>query len=155
MPQQLSSQDVLRELRRIRYSSRKGRRLDLSWIARQAGYRRESLYRAMNRGWIGTLMAARVGQVLQNVTDDRSQVTHSSLGEYGGGPDPRGGARFARRPDDRRLQATRSQSARARGGTSGPYSGLARRGTEKMTMAIECAVQPRIGVLSLTDLWTA
>jgi hypothetical protein len=53
MPQQLSSQDVLRELRRIRYSSRKGRRLDLSWIARQAGYRRESLYRAMNRGWIG------------------------------------------------------------------------------------------------------
>jgi hypothetical protein len=128
MPQQLSSQDVLRELRRIRYSSRKGRRLDLSWIARQAGYRRESLYRAMNRGWIGTLMAARVGQVLQNVTDDRSQVTHSSLGEYGGGPDPRGGARFARRPDDRRLQAIRSQSARARGGTSGPYASLGSHG---------------------------
>ena len=73
-------------------------------------------------------MAARVGQVLQNVTDDRSQVTHSSLGEYGGGPDPRGGARFARRPDDRRLQATRSQSARARGGTSGPYASLGSHG---------------------------
>jgi hypothetical protein len=46
-------------------------------------------------------------------------VTRSSLGQYGGGPDPRGGARFARRPDDRRLQATRSLSARARGGRSG------------------------------------
>ena len=128
MPQQLSSQDVLRELRRIRYSSRKGRRLDLSWIARQAGYRRESLYRAMNRGWIGTLMAARVGQVLQNVTNHRNQVARSSLGEYGGGPDPRGGARFARRPDDRRLQGTRSQSARARGGTSGTTASLGPRG---------------------------
>jgi hypothetical protein len=157
MPQQLSSQDVLRELRRIRYSSRKGRRLDLSWIARQAGYRRESLYRAMNRGWIGTLMAARVGQVLQNVTDDRSQVTHSSLGEYGGGPDPRGGARFARRAR-RSAPAgnTISVGAGARRHVGAIcISGLARRGTEKMTMAIECAVQPRIGVLSLTDLWTA
>jgi hypothetical protein len=58
-------------------------------------------------------MAARVGQVLQNVTNYRNQITHSSLGEYGGGPDPRGGARFARRPDDRRLKATRSHNASA------------------------------------------
>jgi hypothetical protein len=104
MPQQMSSQDVLRELRRIRYSSRKGRRLGLSWIAKQADYRRESLYRAMNRGWIGTLMTARVGQVLQNVTDYRSHTT-LSLGEYGDGLDARGGPRPARRPDDRRLRS--------------------------------------------------
>jgi hypothetical protein len=105
MPQQLSSQDVLRELRRIRYSSRKGRRLGLGWLARQAGYRRESLYRAMNRGWVGTLMAARVGQVLQSVADYKNQVTRSSLGEYGDGLDARGGPRPARRPDDRRLRS--------------------------------------------------
>ena len=127
----MTPDDVLRALRTIRYSSRRGRRLGLAWIARQAGYRRESLYRAMNRGWIGTLMTARVGQVLQNVADYRNQITRSSLGEYGGGPDPRGGARFARRPDDRRLQATRSQSARARGGTSGATASLGLHGGAK------------------------
>ena len=108
MPQQMSSQDVLRELKRVRFSPRKGRRLGLSWIAGQAGYRRESLYRVMNRGWIGTLMAAHIGRVLQNVTDCRNQVA-PTLGPYGGGSDPRGGPRFARRPDDRRLRTTRSQ----------------------------------------------
>jgi hypothetical protein len=113
MPLQMSSQDVLRELRRIRYSSRKGRRLGLSWIARQAGYQRESVYRAIRRGWVSNLMAIRLAVVLQNVSYGRSHTT-LSLGEYCGGPDPRGGVRFARRPDDRRLQATRSQSAARR-----------------------------------------
>ena len=106
MPQQMSSQDVLRELRCIRFSSRKGRRLGITWIASQAGYRRESLYRAMNRGWIGTLMAAHIGHVLQSVADYRSQIA-LRLGPYGGGGDPRGGPRFARRPDDRRLRSPR------------------------------------------------
>jgi hypothetical protein len=32
-----------------------------------------------------------------------------TLGPYGGGADPRGGARFARRPDDRRLRTARAQ----------------------------------------------
>ena len=107
MPQQMSSQDVLRELRRVRFSPRKGRRLGLTWIASQAGYRRESLYRAMNRGWIGTLMAAHIGHVLlQSVADYRSQIA-LRLGSYGGGADPRGGPRFARRSDDRRLRTAR------------------------------------------------
>jgi len=101
MPQQMTPQDVLRELRRIRFSPRKGRHPGLTWIASQAGYRRESLYRAMNRGWVGTLMASYVGEVLQNVADYRNQVA-PTLGPYGGGVDPRGGARFARRPDGRR-----------------------------------------------------
>jgi hypothetical protein len=99
--------DVLRELRRIRYSSRRGRRLSLTWLAKQSGYRPESVYRALRRGRISNLMVVRLAAVLQNVSYSRSHTT-LSLGEYGGGPDPRGGARFARRPDDRRLQATRS-----------------------------------------------
>jgi hypothetical protein len=107
MPQQMGSEDVLRELRRIRFSARKGRGLGISYIASQAGYRRESLYRAMNRGSIGRLMAAHVGQVLRNVANFKNQVARPSLGEFGSGPDPRGGPRFARRPDDGRLRSAR------------------------------------------------
>ena len=68
MPQQTTPQDVLRELRRIRFSPRKGRRLGLSWVARQAGYQRESLYRAIRRGWMTRAMAQHLELVLRNVT---------------------------------------------------------------------------------------
>jgi hypothetical protein len=104
VPQKMSPQDVLRELRRIRFSPRKGRRLGLSWIARQAGYQRESLYRAIRRGWVSNLMVIRLAVVLQNVSYSRSHIT-LSLGEYGDGLDARGGPRPARRPDDRRLRS--------------------------------------------------
>ena len=52
----------------------------------------------LHRGSVTKAMAERVGAILQNVQISRDH-TAVSLGEYGGGPDPRGGARFARRPD--------------------------------------------------------
>jgi hypothetical protein len=55
-------------------------------------------------------MAKHIGTVLQNVTLSEGHTTVSSgLGPYDGGIDPRGGPRFARRPDDRRLRAARAQ----------------------------------------------
>jgi hypothetical protein len=108
MPQQMSPQDVLRELRRIRFSPRKGRRLGLSWVARQAGYQRESLYRAIRRGWMTRAMAQHLERVLRNVTLSGGHNAFSStLGPLDGGLDARGGPRPARRPDDQRLRSAR------------------------------------------------
>jgi hypothetical protein len=109
VPKQMSSQDVLRELRRIRFSPRKGRRLGLAWVASQTGYARHSLYRAIQRGWMTRLMAQRIGTVLrQTVTLTGGHSAFSStLGPLDAGPDPRGGPRPVRRPDDRRLRSAR------------------------------------------------
>jgi hypothetical protein len=126
MPQQLSSQDVLRELRRVRYSSRKGRRLGLTWIACQTGYQRESLYRAIRRGWVSSPMADRLSAFFrQTVTFSGGHTAlASTLGPLDDGPDPRGGPRPVRRPDDRRLPAARLLRGRSRGNASlGPYGG--------------------------------
>jgi hypothetical protein len=120
----MTPDDVLRALRTLRYSPRKGRRMSIGWIAACGGYGRTALYNAIVSGYVSKRMADRIGAVFQNVQIAKDQIPLSSLGEYGGGPDPRGGARFARRPDDRRLQATRSQSAQARGDTSGATASL-------------------------------
>jgi hypothetical protein len=69
-------------------------------------------------------MADHVGTVFQNVQIARDHTTRSSLGEYGGGVDPRGGPRPARRADDGRLRAARLLRGRSRGNASaGPYGG--------------------------------
>ena len=109
MPQQMSPQDVLRELTRVRYSPRKGRRLGLTWIACLTGYRRESLYRAIRRGWVSPPMANRLGVVLRQTVAFSGGHTSfpSTLGPLDPEHDPRGGPRPARRPDDRRLRAAR------------------------------------------------
>jgi hypothetical protein len=79
MPQQMSSQDVVRELRRIRYSPRKGRRLGLTWVAFQTGYARHSLYRAIIRGWVSRPMAERLANVfIKTVTFSRGYTTFPS-----------------------------------------------------------------------------
>ena len=109
MPQQMSSQDVLRELSRVRYSPRKGRRLGLTWIACQSGYRRASFYRAIMRGWVSRPMAKRLGALFrQTVTLSGGHTAFpSTLGPLDPEHDPRGGPRRARRPDDRRLRSAR------------------------------------------------
>jgi hypothetical protein len=103
----MNPNDVLRALRTLRYSPRKGRRIGIAWIAAQAGYGRTALYNAVVTGYVTKRMADRIGAVFQNVQIAKDQVPLSSLGEYGGGPDPRGGSRPARRPNDRRLRSAR------------------------------------------------
>jgi hypothetical protein len=126
----MTQDEVLRALRTIRYSPKRGRRVGLTFIARQAGYAPETLFRVALRGWCSRQMAERLSAILQNMTlfgghtACSSSPILSSLGPYGGGIDPRGGPHPAHRPDDRRLR-----SARASGGTSeanaslGPHGG--------------------------------
>jgi hypothetical protein len=117
----MTQDEVLRALRIIRYSPKRGRRVGLTFIARQAGYAPETLFRVALRGWCSRQMAERLSAVLQNMTlfgghsacSSSPTALSSSLGPYGGGIDPRGGPRPAHRPDDQRLR-----SARASGGTS-------------------------------------
>jgi hypothetical protein len=121
MPQQMTAQDVLRELRRLRYSARKKRYLGITWIASQAGYGRTALYNAIITGYVTERMADCVGAVFQNVQNARNHTTRSSLGDYGGGVDPRGGPRSARRPDDGRLRSARQ--LRSKSGEMGRTAG--------------------------------
>jgi hypothetical protein len=62
-----------------------------------------------------------------------ANTTFSSLGPYDGGVDPRGGPRFARRPDDRRLRAARGQY----GGTLGTNTSPSLYGGGLATIRIE------------------
>ena len=120
----MNPNDVLRALRTLRYSPRKGRPMSIAWIAVQAGYGRSAIYNAIITGYVTKRMADHVGTVFQNVQIARGQVTRSSLGDYGGGVDPRGGPRPARRPDDGRLRSTRLLRGGSRGNASrGPYGG--------------------------------
>jgi hypothetical protein len=116
----MTAQDVLRELRRVRYSPRKKRYLGITRIASQAGYGRTALYNAIVTGYVTKRMADHVGTVFQNVQIARDEVPRSPLGEYDGGVDARGGPRPARRPDDGRLRAARLLRGNA---SSGPYGG--------------------------------
>jgi hypothetical protein len=95
MPQQMSREAVLRALRTIRFSNIKGRPVSISWLARMAGYQRQSLHRAAMRGWLTREMSSRLAKVLtQSVSLSGDQITpKSSLGALGGGRDPRGGPR--------------------------------------------------------------
>jgi hypothetical protein len=94
VPQQMSPQDVLRELRRIRFSPTKGRRINFSWLARQAGYSTQSLYRSIHRGWLSHRMASRLSGVFQKTTTlSTGQVAPSN--PLDAGSDPRGRPRLA------------------------------------------------------------
>jgi hypothetical protein len=96
MPQQMSSQDVLRELRRIRFSPRKGRRITIAEIARLAGYQPPSLFRVARRGSMSKTMAQRLGQVFdKTITVSGGHIAwRSSLGTLDDGRDPRGRPRL-------------------------------------------------------------
>jgi hypothetical protein len=125
----MNADEVLRGLRQVRYSPRKGRRISIVWIAAQAGYGRTALYNAILTGYVSKRMADHVGTVFQNVQIAKDQTTLASVEEYGGGLDPRGGPRPARRPDDRRLRSARQ----LRGKSSGTNASLGPNGgrTEK------------------------
>jgi hypothetical protein len=109
----MNADDVLRALRQVRYSPRKGRRISIAWVAAQAGYGGTALYNAILTGHVTKRMADRVGAVFQNVQITKDQVARSSLGEYGGGIDARGGRRPVRRLDDGRLRQLRGKSSAA------------------------------------------
>jgi hypothetical protein len=111
----MTQDEVLRALRTIRYSPKRGRRVGLTFIARQAGYAPETLFRVALRGWCSRQMAERLSAALQNMIFSAGHTAlANTLGPLDGGTDPRGGPRLARRPDDRRLR-----SARPHRGTSG------------------------------------
>jgi hypothetical protein len=80
----------VRSLRTIRYSSRRGRRVGITFIARRTGYRPSSLYRVIVRGWCSWPMAKRLGQLFKNVSLFDDHTAFSSLGPLDGGRDPRG-----------------------------------------------------------------
>jgi hypothetical protein len=108
MPQQISPQDVLRELRRIRFSPRRGRRLGLTFVASMAGYAPRSLYRVILRGWVSRPMADRLSAVFrQTATFSGGHTAFTTLGPLDPDHDPRGGPRPVRRVDDRRLRSAR------------------------------------------------
>ena len=46
----MTPNDVLRELRKIRFSPWAGRPITIRWLARQSGFHYASLYRAIIRG---------------------------------------------------------------------------------------------------------
>jgi hypothetical protein len=56
----MTRDEVVRALRTIRYSPRRGRRVGLTFVARQADYAPETLFRVALRGWCSTQMAQRL-----------------------------------------------------------------------------------------------
>jgi hypothetical protein len=113
----MNPNDVLRALRTLRYSPRKGRRVSIAWIAACGGYGRTAVYNAIITGYVSKRMTDSIGAMFQNVQIAKDQVPLSSLPEYDC-PDPRGGPRPARRPDDGRLRAVRLLRGRSRANTS-------------------------------------
>lgn len=77
------------------------------------------------RGWVSQHMAERLSAVLQNVTlSGGHSAFPSTLGPLDPDHDPRGGARQARRPDDRRLRAARLLRGTSEANASlGPHGG--------------------------------
>jgi hypothetical protein len=86
----MTPEEAVRSLRTIRYSSRRKRRVGITFIARQTGYRPNSLYRVIVRGWCSRPMAKRLGQLFKNVSLFDDHTAFSSLGPLDGGRDPRG-----------------------------------------------------------------
>jgi hypothetical protein len=74
--------EVIRALRQIRYTHRSQRPQAIAWIARQAGFQRQSLYRIIRRGTLSQQTARRLAAVLTNVTPKGG---HNTLSSYGGG----------------------------------------------------------------------
>ena len=91
----MTPNDVLRELRRIRFSPWAGRPITIRWLARQSGYSWHSLYRAIRRGWVSPQMAERLSVTL-------SGHHNAFLGRLGAGREGRGGW-----AGDRRRKANR------------------------------------------------
>jgi hypothetical protein len=109
-------EQAVRTLRMIRYSPKRGRHFGITAIARASGFSTEALYAVVRRGWCSKPMAEHLANVFrQTINFSGGHITLStpggSLGPLDAGPDPRGGPRPVRRPDDRRLRsAWRSNS---------------------------------------------
>jgi hypothetical protein len=79
--------ECLRCLQTIRYSPRAGRPVGISWIARQAGVHKVSLFRAIFRAHITPDMAKRLSPILARVfpaTQERGNIA-PTLGQLGAG----------------------------------------------------------------------
>jgi hypothetical protein len=140
----MNPDDVLRGLRQVRYSPRRGRRIGIARIAAEAGYGRTALYNAILTGYVTTRMADHVGPVFQTVQIARNQATLSSFGESVGGPDPRGGARYARRRDDGRLRSARQLKDRSGTlPTSGPHGGRTENALSRGPYGATAQIGPR------------
>ena len=83
----MSPDDVLRELRKIRFSPKAGRPLTFAWLARQTGYNQASIYRAIARSCLATPMAHSIANTLSLLREENAQP---NLGRLGAGLDGRG-----------------------------------------------------------------
>ena len=81
----MSPDEVLRHLRRIRFSPKAGRPVSLSWIARQANYQPRSLMHAVADGRITRLMAQRLTPVIARLVLEQGGDIAATLGPLGGG----------------------------------------------------------------------
>jgi hypothetical protein len=134
----MTQDEVLRALRTVRYSPKRGRRVGLTFIGRQSGYSPKALYRAVVRGWVSERMAEHLSAVLQNVTlSGGHSAFPSTLGPLDPDHDPRGGPRPARRPNDARLRSMRLLQGKSGGPhgaevlnalSPGPHKRIRRRG---------------------------
>ena len=115
MPQQLTTeQEQPSELRRIRYSPSEVVASASPPSQEPDGFPRESLYRVIRRGWCSDLWPAASLPSFAKLSASQGPHTPSTqgarLGPLDAGPDPRGGSRPVRRPDDRRLLSARRVS---------------------------------------------
>lgn len=79
----MSPDEVLRILRRIRYSPRAGRPVAVGWIARQAGYTPHGIAHAVTRGRLTNDMARRLTPVLARILLAEQGHNATTLGRYG------------------------------------------------------------------------
>jgi hypothetical protein len=92
MPKPMTPEDMIRELRRLRFSPKAGRPFTFAWLARQAGYTRTAIHQAIVRGSMSPLMAKRLGPSLESANVFRADIA-PTLGRPGGGTDGRGSRR--------------------------------------------------------------
>ena len=108
-------EQAVRTLRMIRYGLKRGRHFGITAVARASGYSTEALYAVVKRGWCSRPMAGRLANVFRQTINfseghNAPSTPGGTLGPLDAGPDPRGGSRPVRRPDDRRLLSARRVS---------------------------------------------
>jgi hypothetical protein len=117
----MSPDEVLRHLRRIRFSPRAGRPVSLAWLGRQAGYSsRHALHSAIARGHLSADMTRRLAPILAKLFLNEGGHSAPTLGPLGGGssvlgrPRPRSSPEELRARDAARHRAARAARAAAR-----------------------------------------
>lgn len=94
----MTPDEVLRHLKRIRFSPRANRPVSLAWIGRQAGYAsRHALQHVLRRGTVTPDMARRLSPVLARLVLNEQGHNSPTLGRYGA--DDAAGRGHRRRPE--------------------------------------------------------